>query len=318
MIVAYLAIQPLAFSQTDPLLKFEGVWISVNPPGPHVTFHEVGLGQRGASLPMGQAILTVSNGEDASNLRVSGEGFNCFYFVGFINSEEMVWQLKRGTPLCMPNAQYKKLGGAAGSPGNKTKNREVMDQVGRDITFFEKRYGPPTDIRGSHRDFEIGECQFGVVTAPNKTILWISLRGISSSCDVVPKFMDKRSISEMTLFDFLDDGYNRELVSSCIDICGNAADPTFSLFTEQPRVNGDLKRLIDFLVPGDDELKEARRNRDQIKRFPIKLSNFNKKGPNFSTAGQINLPVKYGKIVSYSEGSVLSDPIQQIWGDQKW
>jgi hypothetical protein len=93
---------------SDPLAQLDGIWVSVNPPGPHIYFNRVGLGTREASLSMGQASLRVSDGEAGSNLKVSGEGFTCLYFVGFISSREMTWELKKGDSICISSAHYKK------------------------------------------------------------------------------------------------------------------------------------------------------------------------------------------------------------------
>jgi outer membrane protein OmpA-like peptidoglycan-associated protein len=96
--------------KNDPLSPLDGSWLSVNPPGGQVSFHSVSLGLRETSLPMGRASVTVSDGTMGSNLRLSGEGFNCYYFVGFINPNEMTWQLKQGDPACMETT-YLKRGG---------------------------------------------------------------------------------------------------------------------------------------------------------------------------------------------------------------
>jgi hypothetical protein len=105
--LATLSIQTKA-QNSDPLSNLDGIWASVNPPGPHVTFNRVGLGQREASLSIGQASLRVSNGESGSNLKVSGENFECFYFVGFVSAREMTWQLKQGSSVCPQSSHYKK------------------------------------------------------------------------------------------------------------------------------------------------------------------------------------------------------------------
>jgi len=94
--------------QRDPLTLLDGVWVAVNPPGPQIIFNKLGLLQRAASLPMGQSVIQVSDGRSGSTLRVSGEGFDCFYLVSPISSTEMVWQLKEGNPVCLPSAHYKK------------------------------------------------------------------------------------------------------------------------------------------------------------------------------------------------------------------
>ena len=93
---------------SDPLAALDGAWVAVNPPGPLINFFKTGLGQRMASLAMGQASVRLSDGTSGSQLRVSGEGFNCFYSVGFVSSDEMVWQLKQGESICLSNAHYRK------------------------------------------------------------------------------------------------------------------------------------------------------------------------------------------------------------------
>ena len=105
---AAVFVTPILAQQGDPLALLDGVWVSVNPPGPQVIFNQLGLGQRAASLPMGQAAIRVSDGRSGSTLRVSGEGFDCFYVVSPISQREMVWQLKEGSSVCLPSAHYKK------------------------------------------------------------------------------------------------------------------------------------------------------------------------------------------------------------------
>ena len=102
LMVSTLTTTVLA-QQGDSLGLLDGVWVSVNPPGPQIIFNRLGLGTRAASLPMGQATVRVSDGRSGSTLRVSGEGFDCFYLVSPINRAKMVWQLKEGSPVCLPS-----------------------------------------------------------------------------------------------------------------------------------------------------------------------------------------------------------------------
>ncbi len=103
-----IATSEFAFAQYDPLRNLDGIWVSVNPPGPHIYFNRVGLGTREASLSIGQASLRVSDGTAGSNLLVSGAGFTCYYFLGYVNSREMTWELKQGDSMSIPSAHYKK------------------------------------------------------------------------------------------------------------------------------------------------------------------------------------------------------------------
>ena len=93
----------------DPLAAFDGIWVSVNPPGPQVVFNRVGGGVRQANLQtLGAASIRVSDGKSGSNLKVSGDGFDCYYFFGMITAREMTWDLKSGSSVCPPSAHYKK------------------------------------------------------------------------------------------------------------------------------------------------------------------------------------------------------------------
>ena len=103
-----VAQPPPPSEPVDPLAPLDGTWVAVNPPGPQINFYKAGLGQRMASLAMGQASIGLSDGASGSHLRVSGEGFNCYYAVGFVSSDEMTWQLKQGDAACLSTALYKK------------------------------------------------------------------------------------------------------------------------------------------------------------------------------------------------------------------
>jgi len=57
---------------------------------------------------LGAASIRVSDGKSGSNLKVSGDGFDCYYFFGMITAREMTWDLKSGSSVCPPSAHYKK------------------------------------------------------------------------------------------------------------------------------------------------------------------------------------------------------------------
>jgi hypothetical protein len=98
----------LAQTQLDPLAMYEGVWVSSTTAARFI-FAKVGT-DRIVSLPtQGQATLRVSNGENGSNLRVSGEGFDCFYLASRINSRTMTWELKGGNSLCPAPTRLERL-----------------------------------------------------------------------------------------------------------------------------------------------------------------------------------------------------------------
>lgn len=108
VLLSSLASTVGAQAQGDPTQIFNGVWVAVNPPGPHVVFNTISLGQREASLPiLGQATIGPSNGEDGSNFRISGPGFTCFYLILTTNQRtRMVWELKSGGDVCFKSAAF--------------------------------------------------------------------------------------------------------------------------------------------------------------------------------------------------------------------
>jgi hypothetical protein len=96
-------------SKRDPLDIFDGVWVSVTPPGLHIMFNKGGLNTREASLPtLGQASIRLSDGNMGSNVKISGEGFDCYYYVFKINTRDMIWEFKGGAAICPRSAHWEK------------------------------------------------------------------------------------------------------------------------------------------------------------------------------------------------------------------
>ena len=100
--------------QPDVLSIFDGVWVSISPPGPHIVFNRISLNSREVSLPnIGQASVGLSDGRGGSNFRMSGSGFDCFYSIlGTSNNQKLVWELKVGDKVCPESAVYEKLSDA--------------------------------------------------------------------------------------------------------------------------------------------------------------------------------------------------------------
>ncbi|HLQ92373.1 MAG TPA: SEL1-like repeat protein [Xanthobacteraceae bacterium] len=112
----FLIASPLAHSQPDPLRIFDGLWSSINSPGLQVIFNRVSADQREASLSFGHASISLSNGRDNSNLKVSGEGFDCYYYVAEdVTRVRMTWDLKSGPGVCPPLTVFER---AAPPPEN--------------------------------------------------------------------------------------------------------------------------------------------------------------------------------------------------------
>ncbi|MGJ4971108.1 MULTISPECIES: hypothetical protein [unclassified Bradyrhizobium] len=112
-LVAGVTSVSLAFSTNaladDALQMFDGVWVSISPPGPHIVFNKIGQ-TREASLPnLGQASITSSRGESGSNYQIAGAGFTCYYLILTTNAQaKMVWELKSGSSPCFANAVFER------------------------------------------------------------------------------------------------------------------------------------------------------------------------------------------------------------------
>lgn len=128
-----------AHTQNDPLAILDGTWASVNPPGVHITFSRVGIdGRREASLPfLGRASVTVSSGEHGSHLKVSGQGFDCYYWIGPMigNENKMSWELKGGKPLCLESMTLERVGVGGRHPQKHEAAplKEDLDRLTREV-----------------------------------------------------------------------------------------------------------------------------------------------------------------------------------------
>ena len=102
-------ISALANAQ-DTLQTLDGVWTAVSPPGSQIVFNAIAGGLRQANLPvLGSATVTVSDGRDSSNLKVSGQGFDCYYLFSPISaSDEMTWTYEAAPLLARPRRISKK------------------------------------------------------------------------------------------------------------------------------------------------------------------------------------------------------------------
>src|ERR1700748_873108 len=97
-ILICLSFKPV-MAQQDQLKFLDGIWFPTNPPGGQIVFTKIAGGMRQASLPvLGGATVSISDGRDNSNLKVSGQGFDCYYFYGLLSRDgrKMQWVLKSG------------------------------------------------------------------------------------------------------------------------------------------------------------------------------------------------------------------------------
>lgn len=133
-------------------------------------------------------------------------------------------------------------------------NRDVFDQVGNELAYFEHKFGPAKRVDFlDTRIYQIGDCEFNISLDKNKSIKSVELK-ISKRCDVNAKFKDNSIVSKMTLKDFYNSS-DGKFGRTCLYLCGNAYDPTLYYLAREPHALQFLERIIETKVP--DGLSEA-------------------------------------------------------------
>lgn len=107
-VIGLLLLAGSTANSEDFLGVLDGVWVQVNPPGPQIMFHKTTGGLRQVGLPDGLAMVTKSDGKDASNLKISGPGIDCYYQFTQTGPREMVLNLMSGSAKCPRSAEFKK------------------------------------------------------------------------------------------------------------------------------------------------------------------------------------------------------------------
>jgi len=157
-----------AVAQVDPLAIYEGSWI--NSAQSIVIFSKVS-GGRMVGLPTGQAMLRSSNGEGGSNIRMSGEGFDCFYLASPIDAKTIGWELKNGSSVCPPSTRLQKLP----SP-DEPKPAPAPPPPPPASTYVAPPAPPPTLLPAQSNWYHNGSTMSVVVQGNDITILYAAPR----------------------------------------------------------------------------------------------------------------------------------------------
>jgi hypothetical protein len=186
-----------AHAQGDPLAIFNGIWVSVKPPGPQVIFDKVGLNTREASLPnFGQASIRVSNGENGSNFLVSGEGFSsgsgfsCFYLILTTNQRtQMVWELKSGPSVCFASAVFERVNdpvSPTSPPQSPTPSPSIVPSPPQSLQ--PPRVAVPNFLEAAAQDRWCVSGRVYSLRVADNTIVWTDDRG----------FIDRETVIEIS------------------------------------------------------------------------------------------------------------------------
>jgi hypothetical protein len=105
-----------AKGQQDPLAILDGTWVS-ELSGQQITFSKAGVGaSREFQIPLlGVASIRPTYGEEGSNFKVSGLGFDCFYHVQ-LDGTRMAWDLRSGSLFCPRSALFQRVSNLPGEP----------------------------------------------------------------------------------------------------------------------------------------------------------------------------------------------------------
>jgi hypothetical protein len=119
---------PILIQQTHgaSLDDLDGKWVSVTPGaglGEPIWFHKAFAGYD-ANIPWwGQTTIIASDGFKGSHIKVeglyggklgppgvvSGQNFQCFYYIGIVDSKTMTWARRDGEPgICPESAVFKR------------------------------------------------------------------------------------------------------------------------------------------------------------------------------------------------------------------
>lgn len=115
-----------------------------------------------------------------------------------------------------------------------------LELVGGNLAYFEAISGPPKTIEDIYRTYRPGDC-YVTVEADGQTITSIGY-AVSAECN--PAGFGMRFYGH-TLEDARVELGGGQYGTSCLDMCGNALDPTYGVFVPGYRTNGYRNFNID-------------------------------------------------------------------------
>lgn len=149
------------------------------------------------------------------------------------------------------------------------------ETLGIQKEFFEKEYGPAKKILNSSTyQYQVNSCFLNVGYNKANSITSIELQNISKECTFDAKnIFLSGSAHELTYKKLISGAMDWDAKISCYEFCGNAADPTYGIYVETPRVT----QFIEY--DAESNYATASKSSELVREhFKVKYPNFQMSG----------------------------------------
>lgn len=148
------------------------------------------------------------------------------------------------------------VGAAQAAYAGKLDEIFTRDMIGADIAYLQQFTGVPrTTLDGLFREYKVGQCT--VTVYGEKTVTSLELE-VSPKCTfdlgkMIGGAPNKEWAHQLTM------GWaeGAHFSSYCIDMCGNAVDPSVYATLEGSRANGFLQIRLQAVLDGEDKASDA-------------------------------------------------------------
>ena len=155
------------------------------------------------------------------------------------------------------------------------------ETIGVQKDYFEKIHGPAKRLLyGSTYQYQINSCKVNIEYDKSRSIYSVELEGISRKCNFDTKNIFLHGYADkLTYKDLISGAMDWQAKISCYTLCGNAADPSYGIFVQTPRVT----QFIEFEANSDYSIAAGASN--AVQDF------FKRKYPNFEMIGDVLGPI---------------------------
>lgn len=127
---------------------------------------------------------------------------------------------------------------APAAPVSKLAQLFKPDMLNAQVAYVETIIGPAKEVNGDYRDYIVDGCRVSI-EAPKGAIATFGIE-FKKGCSLnLGDFLGNAPAKAdgITFGDLIDTGYSSTISASCLQSCGNAADPTVSLLLETDHAN---------------------------------------------------------------------------------
>lgn len=110
-----------------------------------------------------------------------------------------------------------------------------LENIGVQRTWLEQITGPAREVDSLHRTYRVDDCQVDVNEDAHEKILNITLTGLSRHCSFDAASIGLRGPAHLIRSRDLMELGEWDADETCIGLCGNASDPSYSFHVRGPR-----------------------------------------------------------------------------------